>query len=367
MKRRTILQFTLLLLTVWFISCENKTSTDEKGQYTINKDTIHVLNDSILGTKIKVSEVQVLPFHREVITAGMVQPIPTQFAYVAPPFSGRVVKSYIKLGQRVKKNTPLFEISSTEFMSVQKDFFQARSAKDLAEKELKRKNGLAEITSKRELEEAQNSFQIAEKEYENAVAALNVFQVDINDVVLGAPLVVYSPISGQVITNNIVIGQYITNESDPIATIADLSQVWIMAQVKEKDIRYIHKGDEMDMHIAAYPDADIKGTVFHIGGAVDEDTRSTKVLSICDNQDELLKIGMYTTIHFLDKASEQIHIPEKSLLQGEKGSYVLLETQPNTYVRTPVEVEVTKNGQAIITKGLSAGQRIISEGGYYLQ
>ncbi|MFC4675860.1 efflux RND transporter periplasmic adaptor subunit [Dysgonomonas termitidis] len=369
MKYQVQLQVVLLSSVICFTACKNKDVENEVKGYHVKGDTVYIGSDNILTSKIKLSDVEVEPYSREVITAGTVQPIPTQFAYIAPPFSGRIVKSYIKMGQRVSANTPLFEINSPDFTSAQKDFYQAHSAKELVQKELKRKEDLIEngVGSQKELEEALSALQIAEKEYENAHAALLVFQVTPENMVLGQSLIVRSPISGNVIGNNIVTGQYIKDDSEPIVTIADLSQVWVTAQVKEKDIRFIHEEDDIEMHIQAYPGKIVKGKVFHIEEAVDEATRSIKVLSVCDNKEELLKIGMYTTVHFLDKSSGFVHIPETALLQGEKYSYVYVLSAPDTYVRTPVEVEVSKNGKAVIAEGLGSGSKIISEGGYYLK
>lgn len=359
---------TVVLLTLFFVACKQQIAESEVKPYSVNQDTV-IITSSTLSNEIVVSKVELKSYVKEVITSGTVQAIPTQFAYVAPPFSGRVVKSYISLGQSVKAYTPLFEITSPEFTSTQKEFFQAQSELILAQKELQRKQDLIRngVGSQKELDEAQNVLLIAEKEYENIKAALEVYQTDINNMVHGQPLVVRAPISGEVIANNIITGQYITSDSDPVAIVADLSKVWIVAQVKEKDIRFIHEGDEMDINIAAFPGKSIKGKVFHVDKAVDEETRSIKVLSICENKDRLLKLGMYTTVHFLDKPADCIVISEKALLQEENNSFVFVQKAPNKYVRTAVEVEGVGNNEVIVMEGLTVSDRIISEGGYYLK
>ena len=290
----------------------------------------------------------------------MVRPIPTRYAYVAPPFAGRVTKSYVRIGQPVHQGTPLFEISSPDFTSAQKEYFQAVSSRELAKKDLKRKEDLIKngVSSQKELEEAQNALLIADKEFENASAALRVYQVDnLGEMILGQPLIVRSPISGVVIKDNIVTGQYLKDDTEPIAIVADLSEVWITAQVKEKDIRFINEGSSLDIEISALPGTVIKGNVYHVEEAVDEETRS----------DGHLKLGMYTTMHFLSAPVEQIQIPEKALLQGEKDSYVFVQIAPAIFVRTLVMVETTENGIAVISQGLCPGDKIISEGGYYLK
>ena len=253
MKRELHIFFVCSLL--FFTACGNKQESEQKSGCRIEGDTVYVA-DHFLLEKIKVSETESEPYSKKVITSGMVRPIPTRYAYVAPPFAGRVTKSYVRIGQPVYQGTPLFEISSPDFTSAQKEYFQAVSSRELAKKDLKRKEDLIKngVSSQKELEEAQNALLIADKEFENASAALRVYQVDnLGEMILGQPLIVRSPISGVVIKDNIVTGQYLKDDTEPIAIVADLSEVWITAQVKEKDIRFINEGSSLDIEISALP------------------------------------------------------------------------------------------------------------------
>lgn len=358
----------LVLFVLNLTACKNKTEVNTEITHQVEGDTVR-LKSLLLLEKISVEEVAQEKIVKEVITGGTVQAIPTQLAYIAPPFSGRVVKSHVKLGQAVEVNTPLFEIISPDFTAAQKEYFRAQSERELARKDLLRKQDLIRngVGSQKELEEAESVLAIAEKEYENSMAALQVYQTELQNMVLGQALVIRSPIVGNVIENAIVTGQYINNESEAVAVIADLSKVWIVAQVKEKDIRFIHEGDHMDIEISAFPGKAVKGVVYHISEAVDEETRSIKVLSVCDNSEGLLKLGMYTTVHFLDKPTDCLIISEKALLQDAKESYVFVQKTTDTFVRTAVKTEEAKNGKVVVIQGLQPGDKIISEGGYYLK
>ena len=110
------------------------------------------------------------------------------------------------------------------------------------------------------------------------------------EMILGPPMIVRSPIPGEVIKDNIVTGQYLKDDTEPIAIVADLSKVWIAAQVKEKDIRFINEGSSLDIEISALPGTVIKGNVYHVEEEVDEETRSIQVLSVCDNLNGHLKL-----------------------------------------------------------------------------
>lgn len=356
---------TILLLT----SCSNASSKKETIPFEIKGDTIKIIDQQFIKQSLKLGKPDIRPYSKEVISSGSVQPIPTEFAYIAPPFGGRVTKSYISLGESVQKGMPLFEIISPEFTAAQKHYFQAQTARDLAAKELQRKKDLFQngVGAQRELEEALGILQITEKEFENTRAALMIYHVNPDETILGQPLIIRAPISGEIIENNIVTGQYIKNETEALAVVANLKNVWITAQVKEKDIRFIHEGDDIMIKISALPDYEIKGRVYQIDKSMDESTRSIRVLSICENKEKALLIGMYATVCFIDKPTPQIHIPATSLLQGEKCSYVLVQKEHQMFVKTPVEVELIKDDFAIIKQGLETSDIIVKEGGYYLK
>lgn len=362
--------FFSLSLAVLMSACKQNVTEQERKDFSVSGDTIHIFDDTPLQKNIITQAVDEEPFLKEVVTAGTVQAIPTQYAYIAPPFSGRVTKSYIKLGQQVSASTPLFEVVSADFTSAQKEFYQAQSEYKLALTDMNRKQDLMKngVASQRELDEAMNALKVAEKEYENATAAIKIYQVNPSNMVLGQPLIIRSPINGKIISDNIVTGQYIKEDTEPVAIVADLSKVWVVGQVKEKDIQFIHEGDDIEINLAAGSNKDaVKGKVFRIDEAVDEETRSIKVFALCNNSDNYFKLGMYTTIHFFDKPIEAILIPEKALLQDSDHSYVFLKIGPNTFVKRVVEVDGSKDGKALVSKGLAKGDIIISEGGYYLK
>ena len=369
MKKKTLLQMSLFCGIVLFTGCRKATETQETCGYRIQGDTVRILDD-MWAQNIRIDEVKSVPYSKEVVTAGTVRPIPTQYANVAPPFAGRVVKSFVQMGQEVTKGTPLFAIVCADFTDAQKEYFQAQSSRDLALKDLERKQDLTKngVCSQKELEEAENALLIADKDFENARTALEVYQVEnLSSMKLGQPLIVRAPISGLVIENNIVAGQYLKDDTEPIAVVADLSKVWVSAQVKEKDIRFIEEGSNLGIEVAALPGTLIRGTVYHIEEAVDEDTRSIRVLSECVNHNEELKLGMYTTVHFNSDTIQVPAIPETALLQGADHNYVFVQVAPKTFVRRNVTVAVTKDNQAFVEEGLEPGEKIIGQGGYYLK
>ncbi|MEA9414842.1 efflux RND transporter periplasmic adaptor subunit [Flavobacterium sp. PL02] len=357
----------LILITI-FTACNDKKTATENENYSLKGDTIIVPATSTIAPKLKLETVKNEPYQLELITAGTVKAIPNFYAEIAPPFSGRVTKVYLKLGMKTQAGTPLFEMVSPDFIDAQKNFFQAKSAYQVAKLSLKRQQDLKAngVGSQKDLEEAETNFEVNEKEYQNAVASLKIFGVNVNKLVFGQPLIITSPIAGEVITNEVVMGQYIKADDMPKAKVADLKKVWVAGQVKEKDIRFIHELDGAEIQVASYPDKKITGKIYHVDEMVDEATRSVQVLIECVNNDHALKPGMYVTVKFIDTPENTLFVPAKAVLQFNDKSFVLVQIAKGKYTRRYVETGISNKGKIVILSGLKPNESIISEGAFYL-
>jgi len=350
------------------VACHQPETAKETSDYTVSGDTIRVNTNSKLAGKLKDDMVKEQSYRSQLLTAGTVKAIPTQYAEIAPPFSGRITKSYLRLGMHTTPETPLFEVSSPDFITAQKIFFQEKLQLQQAEKTLKRQQDLMAhgVGTQKDLEEAGTAYDVEKKEYENAVIGIKIFKADPDRLILGQPLVVRSPITGQVIENKVVLGQFIKNDATSVATVAELSKVWVAGQIKEKDIRFIHELDECSIQIAALPEKQVKGKVYHVNDIVDEDTRSVQVLIECNNADRTLKPGMYVTVDFVNAPAQAILIPTAALLQLNDESFVFTEPAPGKYVKRKIETTGTDHDQVIIKSGLKPGERFLTSGGFYL-
>nr|WP_199002028.1 efflux RND transporter periplasmic adaptor subunit [Flavobacterium sp. ASV13] len=361
-----------LLLALWvatiLLACNHKTETKENEPFSLQGDTIIIHSKSTISGKLKLEKVKSEPFQLELQTAGTVKAIPNAYAEIAPPFSGRVTKVHLRLGMKTQAGTPLFEMVSPDFTAAQKSFFQAKSGYQVAKLSLKRQQDLKNngVGSQKDLEEAESSFEVSEKEYQNAVASLKIFGVNTNKLVFGQPLIITSPIAGEVIANELVMGQYIKEDDAPKAKIADLKKVWVAGQIKEKDIQFIHELDGAEIQAGAYPDKKIIGKIYHVDEIIDETTRSVQVLIECLNPNHILKPGMYVSVKFTDTPVNTLFIPAKAVLQFNDRSFVFVQLTDGKYTRRYVETGVFQNGKIAILSGLKPNETIISEGAFYL-
>lgn len=356
------------VLCLLLASCKNNTPSDNAVEVNYQGDTVFVSEKSVINSKIKFQTVELKNFSAEFNTTGAVQAISGQMAEIAPLFDGRITKSFVKLGQKVNAGTPLFEMYSADFSETVKDYFQSLQTKKMKELNFQRQKDLVKngVGIAKELEEAETDYEVALKDYENAVTNLRMLNINPNEISMGQALKVVSPIAGEVVQTNLVIGQYVKSDAEPLAIVAELSKVWVVAQVKEKNIGSIYADDRVEIRTDANPDKIVVGTISHISELLDEETRSVQVLIECENKDRKLKPGMFANVHFINSPKESIVIPSTALLQNEDKSYVFVQNSKGKFIKRPVEAVTANQHNIVITSGLEAGEVIVSEGGIYL-
>ncbi|TWV12388.1 efflux RND transporter periplasmic adaptor subunit [Bacteroidaceae bacterium HV4-6-C5C] len=349
-------------------SCTGNKTENTTPDYTVQGDTIVVSSNSPIQQKLKVSTIKEENFQRNFNVSGVVKAIPTNYAEIASPFAGRITKTFVRLGQKVAKGSPVFEISSPSFFEAGKAYYQTKQEMVLALKNLKREKDLYanKVSAQKDMEEAEVEYELKKKEYENALSALKVFQVNPAKLVLGQPLIVRSPISGEIISDNIVIGQYFKEDAEPVATVADLNKIWVSANVKEKDLPLVRSLDKVRVELVSMPGKEISGRIYHVSEMLNEETRSVEVLIECDNSDRTMKPGMYGSVKMMDKATNAILIPTSAILQHKDHPYVLVAVGNHAYVKRIVTTSITDGGRTVVLSGIKAGDSVVTGGAFYL-
>ncbi len=360
--------FLLLCSIAFVLACHNHSKQDTAVKVHATGDTIIIPTNSNIIDKIKTKKIFPESYKNKIITSGIVKAIPNNYAEIASPFSGRIIRSFVSLGQKVEIGSPVFEISSPSFFEAGKAYYQAKQEMQLMEKNLKRQQDLFNngVGTQKDLEEAEVNYELTKRDFENSIASLKVYQVNPDKMVLGQPLIVRSPIKGEIVENNIVIGQYLKEDAEPVAIVAELSSVWVIGQLKEKDINSVHKGDDVEIRLTGMPEIPLKGKVFHMGEILDEETRSVRVHIICQNNDRIMKPGMFVTTQFSDSTNDIILIPVGCLFQMEEGSFVFLHLGNDKYLKQTVDVNGTDGNRVIIKAGLNSGDEIVTDGGILL-
>ncbi|HHT30340.1 efflux RND transporter periplasmic adaptor subunit [Petrimonas mucosa] len=360
--------FILALVCTLLASCNKNIPANENAAIRYIGDTIAVSDNSPVLKDLVSVTAQLQDFTSEFRTVGTVRPVTGKLAGIAPPFAGRIVKSFVQLGQKVNAGSPVFELGSSEFYEATKVYFAAQSAYELAQLNYNRQKELAAngVAAQKDLEQAKSEAHIANQEFEQAKATLQLFNIDASSLQMGHPLKVLSPISGEVVKSDITIGNYIKEDTDPLVVVADLSQVWVAALVKESYFGAIKPGDHVEIFTNAHPNKVIWGTIYHIGEILDEETRSLEVIVACDNADRYLKLGMFCEVHFLSSPTKAIILPSTAIMQDQENDYVLIELSKGHYIRRKVETESVNLDSVSVVSGISVGENVVVKGGIYL-
>jgi cobalt-zinc-cadmium efflux system membrane fusion protein len=359
----------LTLLASALMGCNAHDSSDKAtptSDFQADENGISITPESQLSKKMKLQVIEPKTLDVQFRTTASVGPKSGNIAEIGLPFGGRVVRSFVKLGDPVRRGQALFEVTSSDYMEAVKTYLESRSASDLAAANRRRKETLHQsgMLSDREWEEICAEARNAENACEIARRSLALFNVNPASVKAGEPLRIVSPISGRVVRNDLVIGGYLSEEDNAPMTVADLSTVWVTANVKASQITGLAPGQTVKIEIDARHQVD--GKIFYVGDLLDEKTRTLPLVIECANADRMLKPGMFVSAVFERHTESVLAIPSSAIFQGEDSKFVYVQDSPGHFRKVQVQVESLEEGMSRVLSGLSGGENIIADGGIYL-
>ncbi|MFO0608499.1 MAG: efflux RND transporter periplasmic adaptor subunit [Polyangiales bacterium] len=330
-------------------------------------EAIEVLAASPLRSRLVVEPARLEPVRRTLEAPAQAEADPSRIARIAPPLPGRVVQLFVRFGDTVTAGQALLTLDSPDLVTAQTDYLRARSALAQAERTLARQQDLVDhgIGARREVETAATDRDLARSELDRAALRLRLLGVDAAAV--GRPLVVRSPIAGRVVEFGVAPGEFRNDPAQPMMTVADLSTVWVTADVQEKDIRRVQAGEEASAAFAAWPDARFRGAVLFVGDLLDPTTRTIKVRVALDNRDRRLRPGMFAAVTFTERAAPEVVVPTTAVVLLGDASYVFVEAAPWVFARRRVTPGAQLADRTAIADGLRAGERVVTRNAVLLQ
>jgi len=175
-----------------------------------------------------------------------------------------------------------------------------------------------------------------------------------------------APVAGSIIDLQIGQGSFLNDVTAPVMTIADLATVWVTGNVAEKDTALVAVGQSVDVVFTAYPDEVFKGQVLFVSDVLDPDTRRTKVRIRFANPNLRLKPNMFANATFLARLQKVPVVPTKALVLRDESDQVFVEVEPWVFEPRRVDVAFQQGDQAIVARGLKAGDRVVIKGGVLL-
>ena len=155
--------------------------------------------------------------------------------------------------------------------------------------------------------------------------------------------------------------------STAVMTIADLSEVWVTANVQEIDARRVHVGQAASVSLIAYPEQRFEGTVHVVGDLLNPETRTLSVTLVFKNRDGRLKPGMFGTVDLLSETENALVVNTSAVVHTGRDNQVFVEVAPWRFEARTVQIDTSLDGKAIVLAGLKAGEKVVAQDAVVLQ
>jgi len=298
-------------------------------------------------------------------------------AKIGPRVTGKAVKIIASQGDRVKAGQALAYLDSVELDQTWADYIKAQGKVELARKNLQREESLFEkkITPEKDVLKAKQEFGEAEADINLAKERFRLLGVNVSQFESAKgngnhPLIpVTTPVGGVVLEKTITQGEMV-NSDKTLFTVADLSTLWVVIDVYEKDISRLRLGTNVKVSVTAFPDKAFRGKIAYIAAVVDEKTRTEKARVTIDNSSGLLKPGMFATvlIEATGGGTERlIAVPEEAVVLDGTKRYVFIQTAPDKFQRRDIEAGRTLGNRLEVTLGLKEGETVAVKGAFILK
>ncbi|MGX9695741.1 efflux RND transporter periplasmic adaptor subunit [Janthinobacterium lividum] len=332
----------------------------------LDDGSIAVDKMSPLRQRLQVAAVQEQEIATQTDAPGSIEAMPEKLVKITPPLAGRITRLQRTLGDSVKAGDPLFTLDSAELSAAYADDSKAKSALLQARQELERQKTLfeAEIAARKEYEAAQAAFAQAGSDAQASADKLAQYGAGARG--SRRDYVLRSPIAGTVIAMEGAQGGYWNDINAPVMTVADLSTVWLSANVAERDLAQVAVGQKTSITVDAWPGKTFEGKVAYVGAVLDPETRTVKVRVAIDNRAGAFKPGMFAHAGFAGASRRALLVPAAAVLQSGPSTRVMVERSPLVFSPRTVEVGASHGGQVEIISGLRAGERIVVKEGVLL-
>ena len=327
---------------------------------------------------IRTEPVEVESVVPTIDVVGHVEFDSTLVADIGGRLEGRVVAVHVELGHRVEVDTPIVSIEGPDLGEAAADLLEARAELVAASSHADRQETLRreQLTTATEHEAAtagRTALQARVRGAEQRLAALGLAPSAITASTQGRAIprriTLRSPIAGEVVERHVHLGA-VVDPTEPMVRIADLSSVWIVLSLFERDLGRVHTGDRVEVLSEAHPGTTFEGTITHVGAIVDDETRTADVRVAVDNVDRRLRPGQFVhaTVHLSHESrSDAILLPQSAISQIQGQPSVFVRIGPERYDFRPLELAGLHGARVEVRRGLAGGDEVVVEGAFALK
>jgi membrane fusion protein, heavy metal efflux system len=313
-------------------------------------------------------------------TSGKAQFNEEALARVHAPMTGRVVEVLARPGEVVEPGHKLMVIDSPDLGTAKSDYAKAIADVERSDAALKLARELLEIKAvpQKDVREADNDYRKAVSERERAAARLRTLGVGADQLPAiasradsGTSIVVTAPRSGVIVERNVNPGQVVSyGQSDTpvnLFLVADVSTMWVVADVYEPDVPRVHRGQRVVVTLPCCPNDRFAGTIDYISDVVDKDTRTVKVRAVVPNRARTLKAEMFVKVAIATGVSRVLTLPLNAVHREGGQTYVLLALGKDDYVRRPVQLGAEMGGVVEVRDGVTPQDSVVASGSILLK
>jgi len=304
--------------------------------------------------------------------AGKVQFDEDRVGRIVVPLGGQVIDLRVKVGDAVRRGDALCAINSREAAASVGEYIEARKDVELAEKTAAMTEDLFahEAASRIAMQQAQSDLAKARSRAARTEESLRVLGLNPRDDLaqFNGRLPITAPLTGVVIDRRVTAGQFVQSDGTPIMTIADLSTVWVVGDVFERDLQRVSAGQAASITTAAYPGEAFHGRVNYISDSIDAATRTAKVRVSVANPGGRLKPEMFASVSLdLDAHDRVMLVPSDAVFTEDGRAFVYTEVGSGKFVRRAVDVAQTDGPLRRVLAGLRPGDRVVVDGALLLR
>jgi RND family efflux transporter MFP subunit len=291
----------------------------------------------------------------------------TKASRVGVPLAGRVTQVYAELGQALEKGAPLFGVASPDLAALHVEQSKAKVDVEAAKNVLDRTKAIVEaralpekeaVSAAQQLRQAELSFDVAQSK----LASLDVTSRSENE------FVVHSPRAGRVVEKNVLPGQELSPGGDTaLMTVADLSTVWVVADLFESDSDGVVPGVPARITVSSLPGVVIDGKVDMVSAVVDPDRHTVPVRVRLDNSDGRLKPNTYAKMQFEAKLPEgSVEVAATALVSDGAKQYAFVRDEAGRFSKRTIIAGPVREGRVVVFHGIAPGETVVSKGGILL-
>jgi cobalt-zinc-cadmium efflux system membrane fusion protein len=342
---------------------------------------------------LKVQAVEQRPFADVIQATGVVTPNETRVAHVRLLAPGRVEQVHVRVGDRVQSGQPLLTYDNVDVGELVGNYLSAAAAveraaadADVANRALERATKLVDVggLSRGEYERREAEHNRALAEVTTARAAmtnierrlqrfglssddLTRLRASSGDATSWSRTIVRAPFAGVVTAANVAPGEAVDTERE-LFTVADLSTVWVVGDLYQRDIASVRRGQEAQITTESYPGETFSGRITNVSDVLDPTTRTAKVRCEVPNRDGRLKLQMFVTMGIpTATARDTLVVPVAAVQQIDDDTVVFVQTGDESFEKRVVEAGAGSGGWVPVLSGLKVGERVVTDGGFMLK